>query len=902
MVVGRARERARLEQLLAGAREGRSGALVLRGEGGIGKTALLEQADAAASGFTVLRAIGIESESALAFSGLLQLVRPVIDRLGAVPEQQARALAAAVGLGGERETDLFLAYAGALHLLAAASDDRPLLCLVDDVQWLDSASAEALGFVARRIEAERIAFVFALRSGENGWFDARGIEELVVGGLDPEAASELVAGSGVRVSAGVVGALIEATGANPLALLEVPALLSEGQRGGTEPLDDPLAVGDRVEHAFLARAADLSADGRRALLVAAASAEGDLATIARATEAGALDEAEASGLLRVRGGVVQFRHPLVRSAVYSAATAGARRAAHLALADALGADDDDRGLWHRAQAAVGADEELADALDAAAQRAAGRSLVDESRLLERSARLTRDPQRRAPRLLRAGGAALDSGQTARAAAMLSEGLELADDTLLRADLFGAQLHLARAQGEVGARIETCVEEARRVEPLDPARAASLLYYAWYYASNRLDNRRAREIAAHARSLSDGIDGEAPAASLAAFAWQALIDGEAAASLAAARRGASLELGARHLTHRAMDFAECLTVHEDFDLARRLLERAVEDFRVRGAEVDLIVALSVLSCLELRVGRMARASVAAHEAAEIAATLDVDYWMAWALVALADVEAVLGAESGRDHALRSFQLASRADDHDCEARALDALGRLELGLGRASEAVVALERVEEVLGEIAAPSYVLWAPDLVEGYVRSDRVREARAVLDRFERGRPRGAWAAAAAARCRALLATDDRIDEPFGEAVELARAPAVSPFERARAELLWGQRLRRGGRRLDARAKLRSALHEFERLGAASWAERVREELRASGETARPRDPALVNRLTKRELEISLLAGDGATNREIAARLFLSTKTVELHLSRVYRKLGIRSRTELARALPAPD
>jgi DNA-binding CsgD family transcriptional regulator len=901
MVIGRARECARLEVLLSEARQGRSGALVLRGEAGIGKTVLLDHAEASASGFCVLHAIGIESESTLAFSGVMQLVRPVLDRLEAVPERQAEALANALGLA-KRETDLFLAYAGALHLLAAAAERSPLLCLVDDAHWLDSASAEALGFVARRLEAERIAFVFGMRSDRDGWFDSRGIEELAVDGLDPGAARELLAGCRVPMSASVAEALIEATGANPLALLEVPPLLTHAQRAGREPLDDPIPVGESVERAFLARAAGLSAEARRALLVAAASDDRGVGTIARAAGARALDEAEAAGLVRVRGGELQFRHPLVRSAVYSAATAGERRAAHAGLAEALGAEGDDRGLWHLAEATVGTEDELADALDAAAERAAGRSLVDESRLLERSARLTRDPALRGSRLLRAGRAARDSGQTARASAMLAEGAELAEDPLLRADIFEARLYVARARGEAGARVETCLEEARRVEPLDPVRAANLLYHAWSHASERFEHRRAREIAAHAAGLFDGGNGEVPTATLAALAWQGLIDGAAGDSLEAARRGARVELDRRHLSDKAVDFAECLTIYEELELARRLLERAVEDFRVRGAAVDLIVALAALSALELRSGRVAQASIAAHEATEIAAELDLDYWTAWALATAAGVEAVLGAEDAREHVSRAVEFARRADDRDCEARALDALGRLELGLGRAREATAAFERVEEALGDVASPAYVLWAPDLIEAYVRCDRRADAEAQLERFERRYPPGAWALAAAARCRGLLASDDEIDASFAAAVELGRAPRVSSFERARAELLWGERLRRCGRRLDARTRLGSALYEFERLGAASWAQRAREELRASGEGTRRREPALVHRLTPRELEISLLAGEGATNREIAARLFLSAKTVELHLGRVYRKLGIRSRTELARAVPAPD
>ena len=321
MIVGRAPECARLEALLAGARAGRSGALVLEGEPGIGKTALLEHTAAFAEDFTVLHAVGVQSEARLAFSGLLQLLRPVLGELAAVPEPQAEALRRALGLTERSSLDLYLAFAGALYLLAAASETRPVLCLVDDAHWLDAASAEGVGFVARRIEAERIAMLVAIRPGEGRAADVQGLECVSVGGLGADAARVVLGSAGVALAAGVADQLIEATGANPLALLEVPLVLSEDQRAGGEPLEHPVAIGERVERAFLARAAGLSPAARRTLLVAAASEDGDLGVIAAVVgEAfAAIDEAEAAGLVRVRGTELAFRHPLVRSAIYTAA-------------------------------------------------------------------------------------------------------------------------------------------------------------------------------------------------------------------------------------------------------------------------------------------------------------------------------------------------------------------------------------------------------------------------------------------------------------------------------------------------------------------------------------------------------------------------------------------------------
>jgi DNA-binding CsgD family transcriptional regulator len=900
MLLGRVPERDRIDRLVAGAREGRSGALLLRGEAGVGKTALLEYSAGSADGFRVLRAIGIESEASLAFSGLMQLTRPVLGALDHVPEAQREGLERALGLGlgdaGAHET--FLAYAGTLSLLAAAAEEQPLLCLVDDAHWLDSSSADALAFAARRIEAERIAMVFAARPREGRGVDVRGVEELAVGGLDEPAARELLAAGPAPVAPAVAHRLIVTTEGNPLALIELPAILSAEQRAGREPLDVPLLAGESVERAFLSRARALSDAARGALLVAAASDRGDLDIIVSAAGeyGGALDEAEAAGLVRVRGGELAFRHPLVRSAVYFGAPAGERRAAHAALAEAIGVSDPGRRAWHLAEAALGPGDEVARALEEAASAAGRRSIEDEGRLLERAARLTPDPAERAPRLLRAGAALHEAGRAEEAMALLDQGLSLAEDPLLRADLHETRLYVARALGTVGANVETCLAEAERVEALDPLRAAAILYHATYQAFELYDLERSGALCRRLEELTAATD-EPSLPALGALAWQALCAGGSEEVRAPALRGADAALALDRLDEKAVDFAECLTFIEDYALARRLLERAVPEYRARARVVDLVRALDALANLELRLGNFARASVAAHEAVQLSEDGALDYWIAWSRARLAAVEAVIGREDEcRANVHRAVAICRETGDRETEAHAHDALGRLELGLGRTEQAIAALSEAAAIAGGVTHPGYILWRPDLVEAFMRAGRESDAARLLSVLEETTAAGPWAAAVTARCHALLADDDAaFEEAYARCDE-----RVSSFERARTELVWGERLRRSGHRLAARERLVAALAELERLGASSWSARAREELRASGQTVRRGGPAVTERLTPRELEIALHAAAGLTNREIGARLFLSPKTVELHLGRVYRKLGLRSRTELASAMPS--
>jgi DNA-binding CsgD family transcriptional regulator len=910
VLIGRERECARLDELLDDARHGRSRALVLRGDPGIGKTALLEYAIGRAEGVRVLRAVGIESESALAFSGLHQLLRPVLGALDQVPEAAAEALSRSLALAEPGEVNPFLAYAGALQLLAEAAETEPVLAVIDDAHWLDPASTEAITFAARRLEAEAIAILFAVREGEPTRLDPRGIAELRVEGLSAESARELLAGADDgSIATAVAGRLVAATRGNPLALVEIPGTLSEGQRAGTDPLDDPLPVGEAVERAFLSRARSLTPRAREALLVAAASDTGDLAPIARACggSAAAIDEAERAGLVEVRGEELSFRHPLVRSAVYSAAPAGARRQAHAALAAAFGSEDADRRAWHLGAATIGPDEAAAATLEEAAERARARGgMAAEARLLERSASLTSDPEKRASRLGQAGWAALLAGWSDESLALLEQGLQLVEDPVTRADLHDSLAYVGWSQGSLGEHADTYIAEAERVQEADPIRAAKLLWHATDEFSVRFETDRMRELAERAWSLAAGGDEEQIAHALSCRAWAALYEGDRAQGIAFARRGAEIVGEHGELSGGGgallLDFAECLANLEEYRLAARLLENALPRFRERGLWVALTAALVVLSGLEVRRGRLERATAAGTEAVLRAKELDLARQVSWALATLSLAESALGRDDEcLAHAEEAIEASRGPAELEIETHALEALGRLELGKGRARESLAHLERARELAGGVGGgTAYLQWRPDLIEAYVRTKRRSEAASELAAFKgfESTGLGPWATAAIARCRGLLADEEAFDDAFAEALDLC-TDSVSPLERARTELVYGERLRRAGRRLDCRAQLRAALAGFERLGAAAWAERAREELRASGETARKRDPALVDELTPRELEIALQVADGGTNREVAARLFLSPKTVELHLGRVYRKLGIRSRTELARLMP---
>jgi DNA-binding CsgD family transcriptional regulator len=901
MLLGRAQECDQIERLLADGRAGESRALVIRGEPGVGKTALLEYAVEHAEGYRVLSTLGLESESEMAYSGLFHLVWPIAHQsLDPLPPAQRRALRCALALDESGPADRLAVCAATLTLLAAAAEGAPLLCVADDAQWLDSESAEALHFAARRIEADRVVMLFAIRDQGPSGFPARGLDGLSLQGLDPAAATALLEAHCPRpLAAAVASTLARITHGNPLAMIELPSVLSDSQIAGSDPIDDPLPVGESLERAFLTRARALSDAAQSALLVAAAADRTDFATVvAAAGGSDGIDEAEAAGLIRVHTGSLEFRHPLVRSAVYWNAPAGARRAAHAALARSSPPDRPEQRAWHRAMATLGTDEQVAADLEVAAQAAGGRGgAAAEARLYARAARITPDPDRRWPRLLAGGRAAYRAGLHDLAAALLDEALAGSTDLPLQADLLDARLFVARAQGALGEWIDRCLAMAAELEPVDPRRSARLLFQAWDYSYELWQLGRARELASRAWRL---VAAEPDLAAIGEMCWQRVADGDV-------ERVRELALaGSKQLAdgpaEQVADLVECLVFIDDHAAARDMLQPALPRLREAGAVVALVRALAALSLLELRTSRLAQASAAAHEAVMLAEEYGLEYWRSWSLSRLADVEAELGREENcRRHAAATFASVQHTHDHLAEAVALEALGRLELGLGRVDDAIATLERLSETVAEVRHPGMFHWPADLAEAYVRAGRPADAGAVIADLDARADGCPWARGAVARGRATLAPDGDLDRAFTSALEHWRSPA-SHLDRARTQLSYGERLRRAGRRSDARRQLRAALATFERLGSGSSAGRARAELEASGETARRRDPGLTDQLTPRELQVALAVAAGKTNREAGAALFLSPKTVELHLSRVYRKLGVRSRTELARRLPAGD
>jgi DNA-binding CsgD family transcriptional regulator len=905
MLVGRESERSALDALLQSARSERSAALVLRGEPGIGKSALLEYAADSAPDMTLLRCVGIEAEHELPFASMHQLVRPCLDLVERLPAPQAAALRGALGLSFDAVGDRFLVSAGLLSLLAEACESGPVLCCVDDAQWLDPASAEALVFAARRFQAEPIALLMAARSGDVRRFDAPGLAELEVGALDERHAQALLSARLQRpVAPDVVARLLETAHGNPLALLELPSALTDAQLDGVEPIVGPPPVRSAVEAAFGSRVAELPDAARRVLLLAAADDVGDLATVQSAAEAlglglTELDEAERAGLVRIDGGVA-FRHPLVRSAVYRSATRTERREAHEALAAAI--DDPVSRAWHRAVVADRPDEALAGELEGAAGQAVARSAHATAAVtFERAADLSEDERARGRRLRSAAQASLDAGRLDAALALVDRASPLVEDPGDAAHLDLIRATEAGRRGAPAAGSVMLREAARAVADAAPELAIELALWSVFTGlQGGWDEQLFRE----GQSIVERVRSDGP---LGRFADE-LIDGLSAyfagdAATAGARIAASLESGASLDGLRTVAMPVFVWAFTgDWPHAREHCARVVARLRAEGTVAPLAGILPLLALTELAERRMREAQASVAEGLELSRTLGYENDETGLLGVQARIAALQGdAEACRESAREALRRSVVNGIGWATTNARLALAELELGLGDPREAIAHFEQIRLTP---VPPVVAMAIPDVIDAALRAGDPERAAAELERFAAWTPisRARFVHGVLARCRAMLAEGDEAEALFQEALEL-HARETPPFERARTQLAYGERLRRARRKIEARAQLRSALETFDGVGATLWAQRARGELNATGESARKRDASTIDDLTPQELRIAQLVAAGASNRDAAAQLFVSPKTVEYHLRKVFLKLGLSSRVELARVqLAGPD
>jgi DNA-binding CsgD family transcriptional regulator len=904
MLVGRERECELLSTALDSSRNGAGSALLLVGEPGIGKTTLLRWTVERADGMLVLEGRGLESEAELPYAVLADLLAPILDRLDALPEPQAAALSSALAIGPPGAVDRFAVAAATLGLLAAAAEDRPVLVVVDDRQWIDSASRDALSFAARRISSLPAVVLATQRAPvANGDGSSPSVEVLPVGPLDRDASAQVLAAHG-EMAPKVVETLLAAARGNPLALVELPHLLTAGQLAGAEPLVDPIPTKNSLERAFAARLAPLSADGRLAALLMAADSSGRPAVVLAALESlslgpGALSEVEALGLVALGASGVEFRHPLVRSAAYHGASAADRRLVHAALAEAE--DDPDRRVWHRAAAALGPDDSLAAELDVAGERALARgAFAAAAAALERAASLTVDRETRGLRLARAAHALEETGSLVRSEALVQEADGLIDDPLARMRLVRLAAKLKMIAGEVETGHALLIDAVEQAEELDPVVAAAMCGLAANLPLHRLDARTALDLAERAWAMGDPARARTLVERVVLGLARTLAGDAAVTQMIV---GLAREAPRNTAWHRQVPaIGWPLVWVEEYDSARTLLAWAIDMQRAGGAVGYLPLSLHALAELDFRVGRWVPALAAAYEAIALFEETGQPAERGFACATAARIEAALGRDDDcRRHAREAFAADDASGLLIAAAYAGAALGLLELGRGDPEAAISALEPVERIArdGEVGEPWVVHWAPDLIEACVHAGAEDRAQALLAAFEaQARATGRLSAlAAAARCRGMLAPEGAYEELFAGALELhGRVP--TPFEHARTELANGERLRRTGRRRESRERLRGALQTFERLGADPWAERARAELRASGQSVRTPAQREDDALTPQELQVAALVAGGATNREAAAALFLSVKTIEYHLGNVYRKLGIRSRTELARVV----
>jgi len=896
---GRDAECEQLRETLATARGGRSQVLVLRGEAGIGKTALLDYLAEAAPEFQVIRAAGVESDMELAFAGLQQLCAPVADGIDLLPEPQRAALAIAFGMSSGSAPDRFLVGLAVLGLLAGVAARRPVLCLIDDAQWLDRVSAQTLGFVARRVRAEPIALVCALREPVDG---LTGLPKLMLRGLaDADARAVLESALPGRIDPQVADRIVAETHGNPLALLELPRGLSAAELAGGYYRPDVVPVAGQIERHYLARVHALPDAAQRLLLLAAAEPVGDAALLLRAAgesglAAAAIAPAEEAGLIEV-GARVRFRHPLVRSAIYRAANLEDRRDAHRALAQATDpAHDPDRRAWHRAHAAPGPDESVAAELERSADRAALRGgTAAAAAFLARATELTPDPLRRGSRALDAAEAKRAVAEMDAAAALLGTA-ELAPlDELQRARLARMRAQLAFTRGRGSGHTSTVLDSvhqlfsaASRLESIDAAMAQETLLEAVSAAmyAGRAFGAQVRQHTAAA--LAAGVRTNRPADLLLALTTR--ISAGCQAGLEPLR-AAIAALTPNTWSWQAFPIGYEAAVHDVWDDQAwyRIANDAVRVATDTGALAMLPIALTTRAGVHVQAGEFAaaRALIADADALSAAAGQTPVRYHALALAAWTGEEAAATA---------LIDAAARSGAARGEGRIIALIGYasavLYNGLGRYQSACEALRRVLEY-EDLGLYGWNL--AELVEAGVRGGELTLATEALAQLaERATVSGTdWGLGVLARSRALTCQGLFAEDHYREAVERLGRTRMA-VDLARAHLVYGEWLRREKRRTDARTHLRTAHEMFAGFGAQAFAQRSRRELQALGEKITSPTSAGGDVMTPQERQIAELAGAGLTNVEIGAQLFISAHTVEWHLRKVFAKLGIRSRRQL--------
>lgn len=898
-LLGRERELAVIDGLLSRLDEG-GAALLVRGEAGIGKSALLQEAErrARARGVTILKTAGVPSEKRMAFAGLHRLLRPYHARVAELPAPQAAALNAAFGAGDGGAPDLFLIALAALDLLSEAAAEAPLVLAIEDAQWLDPDTCEVLAFVARRVDLEPIALLFALRDGHPSRLDEARLPELQVASLSAAESASLLDAHAPGIAHELRRRVLDVAGGNPLALLELP-------RGVQDAISAfvPLPITETLERAFSDRVYDLPAATRTVLLVAAlgeASSLGDILEAASGIEgatvpADRLDAAEEAGLVTVSDGVVRFRHPLVRAAVYHVAPAAAKHAAHAALADAHAADPD-RSVWHRAAACAGPDAEVAAALEAAARRALQRGATTQAAAsLERAAQLTPDDSGRGSLLLQAAETAFELGRADLALSLLEQArpLLLSDPERARlALLFEAADENSWSGAE---RVATYAQIASdMVDSGEPARAVAALLTVARSCWWGNPTQQTRDLVVRAAQRLQ-VPADHPARTAVLGVTDPVGHGAYVIDhLAALPATDTLDPAAMHLLGTAATTAWA------FDVAVDLLGGAIDGLRAQGRLGLLAQALVSQSWAAMHIAKPALAVSAADEAAKLARETGQGRWA----VAADLVQATIAGERGDFDTLERIASQAEAELMPIGAQAMLALVQFARGRGAVAHQQYAegydeLRRILDPTDIAYHPFVGSWAlSDLIESAANIGREEEAARHLGNLQRlaDATSGPLLLATLAYAKPLLASDEDAEDLFQAALE--NGLSTWPCYRARMLLAYGRWLRRQRRVAESRAPLRAARAAADALGFDGLAESARRELRASGESSQRRTPDARDQLTPQELQIAQLAADGLSNREIGQRLYVSHRTVGSHLYRIFPKLDIASRSEIERAL----